>query len=146
MYAIPPGFDMTNNGLHAVPGTWVGDSPDGGTLSIEAGHLSLASASAGTPFNARFDGPVLPRSHYFDVEIVQMAADGSIGVGVTTPEDFLGGWRTKGMFVNSTGNVSNGSAGLAFGFVDQPKQGDDRAPDPYTTNSYRRYTSVASRP
>lgn len=105
---------------------WIGDGADGSTLSVEsaAAEISLSAAKLGTPLNARLDVPALDPSAgslYYEV-LVGEGTEGSLGVGFVTESGFQPGWGTKGCFYN--GNITNGSAGLTFGFGPTPRAGD----------------------
>jgi len=107
---------------------FVADSTNGGSFSIDnstatnnSAILTLASASSGTPFTIRLlDKDELSSSScmYFEMEVMELV-DGNVGVGIVTEQEFLPGWKTKGMFYN--GNITNGSAGLIIGFGKHPQ-------------------------
>ena len=123
------------NSLIDLKGTWIGDG--GGSLSIATSAaandeeptrtvLSVASVKQGTPFNVMYDTssgnldkPVLS-SFCFQVDVQELK--GNLSVGLVQKEQFLQGWKTRGMFYN--GNVTNGSSALLVGFGDHIKQHD----------------------
>jgi hypothetical protein len=111
---------MSVNSLVSVDGSWIGDGSDGTWSAVTAQDISIASATRGTPFNLMFDAPVSPNSIFFEISIVEL--NGNIAVGVVKKDEFLPGWKTKGMFYN--GNVSNGGAALIVGFGDHLKAND----------------------
>mmetsp|Transcript_1775 Transcript_1775/g.2643 ORF Transcript_1775/g.2643 Transcript_1775/m.2643 type:complete len:315 (+) Transcript_1775:47-991(+) len=107
------------NPLSSTKSSWTGDGSDG-SVELEGQTIRVLAHDQGTPFNALLDAPITSSNCYFSVEISEM--EGSLGMGVVKKEEFLPGWKTKGMFYN--GNLTNGSAGLLIGFGKRPEVGD----------------------
>jgi hypothetical protein len=82
--------------------------------------LVLNGGKQGTPFNIRLDLPQSVTDYYFKVRLVDV--QGSLSIGVVTPSEFLGGWKTKGMFYN--GNLTDGSAAKAVSWGPRFEAGD----------------------
>ncbi|KAG7354926.1 hypothetical protein IV203_004282 [Nitzschia inconspicua] len=95
---------------------YVSDQDDGYT-KIEV------TATGGSPVNllaTLTTTDALPDSYWIQVRIVNKGD--SVSVGVASPEEFLPGYKTKGMFYN--GNLTNGSAALKTGYGPYLKSGD----------------------
>ena len=128
LYSFLQAKAMSVNSLVGVDGSWIGDGSDGATLSAAASpsspqdDISIASATRGTPFNVMFDGPIPSTSIFFEVDIAEL--NGNIAIGVVKKDEFLPGWKTKGMFYN--GNVINGIAALIVGFGDDSLKANDK--------------------
>ncbi|KAL9188726.1 hypothetical protein ACHAXT_007104 [Thalassiosira profunda] len=109
---------------------WIGEGSTGGRLdastdadSTSTTTISFASATQGTPFNIRLNGPEgAPSDIYYEVKITELAKGSSLAVGFVTSDGFQPGWKTRGAFYN--GNITNGSAGLIIGFGPRVKEGD----------------------
>ena len=109
---------------------WIGDGSEQSTLNVtadgnnEESTIAFASASRGTPFNIRLDAnnTLLRADFYFEVSIIDITNESSLGVGFVSKDSFQPGWKTKGCFYN--GNITNGSAGLIIGFGSSMKSGD----------------------
>ena len=121
---------MTNtaNPLSALPPSatsWIGDGMEGATLSVDGSSITLGSAKRGTPYNVRLNSSNSPAASdnnlYYEITLDE-AESGNLAVGFVTPETFLPGWKTRGLFYN--GNLANGSAGLRMGFGKFLKTGD----------------------
>ena len=102
---------------------WIGDGTDGATL-VQApdasSTITFGTAKRGTPYNVRLDPPASPsppfsstNDIYYEVTLEEVES-GNLAVGYVSPDNFLAGWKTRGMFYN--GNLTNGSAGLCMGF------------------------------
>lgn len=110
------------NSLYNASQAWVGDGSTGGELIVDENNLSIASASAGTPFNVRLDcsDELAAADYYFQVQIKEMK--GNFSIGVVTKAEFHPGWKTKGMFYN--GNLTNGSGALKISWGPRFQAGD----------------------
>lgn len=110
---------------------WIVDGSNGSNVSVQAAdslgmaNISITGGERGTPCNARLNDPtnILSPSDslYFEITLCDEKSE-NISIGFVTKEEFLPGWKTKGMFYN--GNVTNGSAGLVIGFGPYPKAND----------------------
>ena len=100
---------------------WIGDGTDGATLSVDGSSITFGTARRGTPYNVRLDSSNSAASNfssptdnlYYEITLDE-AESGNLAVGFVTPDKFLPGWKTRGLFYN--GNLTNGSAGLRMGF------------------------------
>jgi len=106
---------------------WIGAGAKGGSIDLDetsSSTIAFASATQGTPFNIRLDSddPSISDNSYYEVKIINMGKDASLGVGLVTANGFQPGWKTKGCFYN--GNITNGSAGLVIGFGKCIEEGD----------------------
>lgn len=101
---------------------WIGDGSEASTLTVSGDIINIASATAGTPFNARLDADIPSGDLYYEVSVSDLPKGSHLAVGLVAEEKFLPGWKTKGYFYN--GNISNGSAGLIIGFGSHTKTGD----------------------
>ena len=99
---------------------WIGDGQGGSTLAVTGEEILARAAKSGTPFNVRYANPLSKDFHEFAVSVVEL--EGNASVGLVTKEEFLPGWKTRGMFYN--GNVTNGSASLITSFGKYVSQGD----------------------
>ena len=111
------------NILYGLISQWITDGSNG-SLTQTFPELTASSSSQGTPYNVMFDIdlaslPTAAGSMYYQVEVQKL--NGSLSVGVVKREEFLAGWKTRGMFYN--GNVINGSAALIVGFGEHPVEG-----------------------
>jgi heat shock protein HslJ len=100
---------------------WIGDGSNG-SISVEGDVVSVTAEKAGTPFNVRLETASSVRSGLFFFQVTVKEMNANIAVGVVTRQEFLPGWKTKGMFYN--GNVTNGSAALITKFGPYVKAGD----------------------
>ena len=120
---------MTNtaNPLSALPPSatnWIGDGTEGATLSVDGSSIIFGSAKRGTPYNVRLNSSnsaAASDNLYYEITLDEVES-GNLAVGFVTPEKFLPGWKTRGLFYN--GNLTNGSAGLRMGFGKFLKAGD----------------------
>lgn len=88
---------------------WVGDGKEGASFEVSGeNEISLDGGKRGTPFNVRMD-QATGNDYYFQLNLTQVGS--SLSIGVVTPSEFSGGWRTSGMFYN--GNLTSGSAAKA---------------------------------
>lgn len=114
---------MTDNSSNLK---WIGDGSEGGSVDVDetsSSTITFASATQGTPFNIRLDtNDSFVSDSYYEIKVVDMYKDASLGVGLVTADRFQPGWKTKGCFYN--GNITNGSAGLVIGFGNRIKEGD----------------------
>eukprot|EP00563_Minutocellus_polymorphus_P018804 CAMPEP_0197716108 /NCGR_PEP_ID=MMETSP1434-20131217/1115_1 /TAXON_ID=265543 /ORGANISM="Minutocellus polymorphus, Strain CCMP3303" /LENGTH=325 /DNA_ID=CAMNT_0043300415 /DNA_START=32 /DNA_END=1009 /DNA_ORIENTATION=- len=107
---------------------WIGDGTDGATLlSDDVSSVTFGTAKRGTPYNVRLNSstpsPPSPTDNlYYEIALDEVVESGNLAVGFVTPDKFLPGWKTRGMFYN--GNLTNGSAGLRMGFGAFLKAGD----------------------
>ena len=101
---------------------WIGDGSEDSTLTVSSDTITIASATTGTPFNARLDADIPLGDLYYEVSVSDLSKGSHLAVGLVHKEKFLPGWKTKGYFYN--GNISNGSAGLIIGFGPYTKTGD----------------------
>jgi hypothetical protein len=90
-------------------------SKGGSPLNIMARTSSSSSSLSGT------EGTTFPDSYFFATRIIDSKA-GYVSVGVVTPNEFLPGYKIKGMFYN--GNLTNGSAALQCSYGPYLKSGD----------------------
>jgi hypothetical protein len=118
-----------------IPCTWKTDgSPPCGQLNFsdqlqEDGYTKIQVMSKdGSPLNlmattsSSADGRTsFPDSYFFSTRVVDDKG-GSVSVGVVTPNEFLPGYKIKGMFYN--GNLTNGSAALQCSYGPYLKSGD----------------------
>lgn len=112
--------------LTASATSWIGDGTDGATLTVDGSSITFGTAKRGTPYNVRLssspaDVPSPTDSLYYEITLDE-AESGNLAVGFVTPDEFLPGWKTRGLFYN--GNLTNGSAGLRMGFGTFLKAGD----------------------
>mmetsp|Transcript_53349 Transcript_53349/g.159749 ORF Transcript_53349/g.159749 Transcript_53349/m.159749 type:complete len:312 (-) Transcript_53349:51-986(-) len=109
------------NSLQTNSDKWIGDGSDG-KLTVDGGQMSFGSAKSGTPFNIRLDDEsIAPTgSLFYEVEVVEL--NGTLGIGAITRDNFLPGWKSKGIFYN--GNLTNGSAALLCSFGERAAVGD----------------------
>lgn len=119
-----------------IPCTWTTDgSPGCQQINVsdqpqEDEYTKLeVTATGGSPVNIMAKASLeleasssssLPDSFWFQVRIVDGGE--SVSLGVVTPEEFLPGYKTKGMFYN--GNLTNGSGALKVGYGPYIKSGD----------------------
>ena len=121
---------MTNtaNPLSTLPESatsgWIGDGTDGATLSVDGSSITFGTAKRGTPYNVRLDSnsALSPKDNLYYEITLDEAESGNLAVGFVTPDKFLSGWKSRGLFYN--GNLSNGAAGLRMGFGKFLKAGD----------------------
>ena len=114
---------------------WIGDGTDGATLlqmsdntgvGSSLSDITFGTAKRGTPYNVRLDSgelssPTSTDDLYCNIRLDEVGS-GNLAVGYVTRDNFLPGWKTRGMFYN--GNLTNGSAGLRTGFGPFLKAGD----------------------
>ena len=87
---------------------WIGDGSEG-TLDVKSSgvgssEITLASATQGTPFNARFDCDTPVNDIlYYEVKVTGMNNGTSLAVGFVTADGFQPGWKTRGCLYN--GNI-----------------------------------------
>jgi hypothetical protein len=109
---------MTNP-LHGTPLNWISDGKLGASFEVTGeNELTISGGKRGTPFNLRVD--TTESDYYFGFTIQSKTS--SLSIGVVTPSECLGGWKTKGMFYN--GNLTNGSAAKAVSWGPHFKEGD----------------------
>jgi len=98
---------------------------DDGSAAVRAGAAPREFYVEGkgpgdSPVNARWT-QALGAGSYFEIEVKDLQPHSSCKVGVATEHGFAAGYRCKGLFFN--GNLTNGSAGLKFGFGKTPSSG-----------------------
>lgn len=108
------------NSLHNEALTWIGDGSNRSSLTQKGNVVSIASATSGTPFNARVDSAKAAEEYYLQAKISQLK--GNLSMGVISEEGFKPGWKAKGMFYN--GNLTNGSAALKTSWGPRFQVGD----------------------
>ena len=128
----------STNPLSALaPARWIGDGTDGATLlqvsddpdeGSAPSTITFGTAKRGTPYNVRLDSSASPSppfspadALYYEITLDEVGS-GNLAMGYVTRDNFLPGWKTRGMFYN--GNLTNGSAGLRMGFGPFLKAGD----------------------
>lgn len=112
---------IENNPLHGTALSWIDDRKEGASFEVTGeNELSIAGGKGGTPYNLRVE--TSESNYYFGFSVDSMENGRSISIGVVTPSEFLGGWRTKGMFYN--GNLTNGSAAKSVSWGPRIKEGD----------------------
>ena len=107
------------NSLYNEVLTWIGDGSNG-SLTQKNSDVTIASATRGTPFNARIDSAKASEDYYFQATITKLK--GSLSIGVVSKDEFLPGWKAKGMFYN--GNLTNGSGALKTSWGPRFEAGD----------------------